>query len=872
MSGPAPRPKGPPSRFARFLAGLTCPAEDRALILGDLDERFRAIAAESGAARARVWYWGQVVKSVPAGVRSYVDSFSLGSRGGLGADVRRSLRGLRRRPAYALGVTGTMAMGIASIATVLSIAWNVWLSPLPVPDPDRVVRVFEVEPLDQAGGEAGDRTRRRLSPPLLEDMREREWASLSAVAGVARNLFEWETEAGLRRVSAVATSPEAIPILGIAPRYGRSVADDPEAREVVLTEAFWESAFGADPRIVGATTMILNGERHAVVGVAALPQGFPGDADIVTALRWSDEQLAEGMRGARYVDVIARLEANRSVQDAAQEIDTWVSGLGERHPNHAGWGGDASILADELLAPYRDVLSLLLVSGALFLVLALSNVAGLVAARSVGSRRERAVRLALGASEGQLFRASTVDGGVIGAVAAAGALAATAGLMGPVRALVPAEIPRADLIGLDAGLAFSLAAVGILAGLAVGGLGYGLSRDTRPAIGRAALPASTGSRGRSVIVAGQVALTMLLSTGGAVVLTRMVELQRTDLGFEPTGVAVAPINLTGARYPTPGARLAFWDDLVARAEARGVGLTFGTSSPMAGVNMVWGYRADPTDEQSFAQYHIVAAGYFESLGIELFQGRVFTPGDRAETERVVVVNRRFADVNFPGENPLGREIQVMDSSRRIVGVVESVRHFGPDQDTPEEIYAPFGQDPWPHAQLLLAGDPASMNPAVAEIITLIDPQLGVPPLRHYDEYVADWFAAIRLQAIVVGILAIVGTLLATLGLYALVAYRVSARQREIGIRMALGATDRRMFGRVVGQGAVLALTGIAVGSAIWVVVAPRVSLLLETTEAAARTPVLVGLLVGLVSVLACVLPAARSVTVDPALTLRADDR
>ena len=857
-----------PPRLARLLARLASLRVDRDLLLADLAERFSAIAQESGLGRARLWYWGQALRSLPAGVWSLVDAMVVGSGGGLVADVQRSGRGLRRRPLYAFGVIGTMAMGLASVATVMSIAWNVWLSPLPIPAPERVVRVFELEPAEGSS----ERARRRVSPPLLEDMRAREWSTLNAVAGLARNLHDYDRDGSVSRVRALSTSPEALGILGIIPDIGRVVTADPDAREVVLTEPFWRRAFGGDPTVVGSATMILNGEPHLVVGVVRLPDGYPGDADVLTLLRWSEDQLTEGMRGARYVDVIARVEPGRSVSDAARDIDGWVSGLGATHPNHEGWGGDASVLADELLAPYRGVLGMLTVAGGLFLALALSNVVGLVAARSVEGRWDRQVRLAIGASESQLLRSSTIDGGLVGALAAVSALGATLAIMGPVRALVPAEIPRAELIGLNAGLAATLAGVAIVAGFGVGALGHLLSRSVSSDVPRGTVSGLAGTRARSTIVAGQVALTMLLATGGAVVLDRLVELRQTDLGFEARGVAVTPVNLVGVRYPTPEARLAFWDALVDQSERRGLDLTFGTSSPMAGVNMQWGYRLTPGAEQFFAQYHIVDGRYFEVLGIELLDGRVFTPADRDDSEQVVIVNRSFADRHFPGEGVIGREIEVTSTMRRIVGIVESTRHFGPGDEIPDEIYAPYGQDPWPHAQLLLAGDPGAMSVSVAALLDGIDPQLGVPPLKHYGEYVADWFAAIRLQAVIVGVLALVGTLLATLGLYALVAYRVTARRREIGIRMALGATERRVFGHVVVQGAVLALAGISIGSLVWVAAAPTVGQMIDGQTGLSWLPLMVAALVGVVCIAACAIPAARSVSVDPARTLRAEDR
>jgi putative ABC transport system permease protein len=859
-------------RIPRTFIALTTPRDDRALVLADLDERFAAIALESSPERARRWYWSQAIRSLPSRLRPDREAIRRHSWTGIFGDVRQSVRLLRRKPLYTLGVTGTLAMGLASAATVLSIAWNVWLAPMPFPDPDRVVRLFELKPPDAEAAPDAEPTRWRISPPLLEDLRATEWTTVRAVAGVARNMWDWDRSDRTTRLSALRVSPEAFDILGIAPLHGRVISNDEDAPEVVLTEAFWERAFGSDPGMIGTGTMRLAGVEHAVVGVVRLPVGYPGSGDIIARLSFDEDQLAEGMRGARYLDVIARVDDAYSVSEASAEMDRIVEGLGRTYANHAGWGGDAATLGDELLEPYRGVLALLLAAGVVFLLLAVSNVAGLVAARTLDGRRDRAVRLALGASDRRLLRGSAAESALLSGLSATGALLGAYWLLGPIRALIPAEIPRVELVGLTPGLIVGIVVVALASGVGVGALGYVLSRGVRPSATAPGLRTTPGSRGRGAIVVGQVALTTLLSTAGVVILAQMADLRSVDLGFDPEGVVSTQVMLTGGRYPTPEARLTFWRELLARGGGRGVDLAVGTSPPMAGVNMPWGYRADPTADQAFAQYHIVSPAYFRLMGIDLIEGRTFTDDDREGSAPVVIVSRHFAETNFPGESAVGREVVVVADMKEIVGVVETVRHFGPGSDAPEDIYAPLEQDPWPHAQIIAQGDAGAMGAALSTLVAEIDPGLGVPPLEPYERFVAQWFAAIRLQVIIVGILAAIGTVLATLGLYALVAYRVLARSREIGIRLALGATGKRMFSDVVRQGAFLAASGIVVGIAAWYLFVPSAAALFGDPVAIdPRIPVGVAFLVGVVSLVACAVPARRSVAVDPAITLRTEE-
>jgi len=863
MNGEAPR-------VARALVRLVSPRADRDFILEDLRERFEAIARERSPAAARRWYWFQALRAVQVAVTPDLDLMSRRSWQGVLGDIRQGARVLRRKPLYTAGVTGTLAIGLASAAAVSSVAWHVWLAPMPFPDPDRVVRLFELE----AAAEGSDEVKAtpwRLSPPLLEDLRAHDWTTVSAVAGVSRNVFDWKREDRTSRITALVVSPEVFDILGFSPLAGRVLSLDEDAPEVVLTEAFWERAYGSDPGIIGSGSLNLSGKPYSIVGVVRLPSGYPDNGEVIMRMAFAPEQLSEGMRGARYLDVVARVDPAHSVVEASAEMNRIVVSLGETFANHRGWGGNAVSLSEELMRPYRSVIALLLAAGVVFLLLAVVNVAGLVAARSVDGRHDRSIRLALGASERRLLRASLTEAVLVGAVAGGLALFLAYGLLTPLMELVPAEIPRVGDVRLSAGVGGAMLGLALLSGWVVGLLGFLLSRGVAPAIGRSAIGVGGGLAARSAMVASQVALTTLLAATGAGIVRHVMTLQNVDLGFEAEGVASAEIMVAGERYQTPETRSIYWGELLQGLRARGVEVAIGASPPMAGVNMPWGYRLDPTDEQRFAQYNIVSAEYFDVMGIDVIEGRAFTDDDRVDAEPVVVINETLATERFPNESAVGRQIEVLLKPKTVVGVVRAARHWGPGVDPPEQIYVPYEQDPWPHSQLLVHGDAQSLAATVVEVTNTIDPGLGVPPIAPYTRFVTDWFAALRLQMIIVGVLALVGTVLAALGLYALIAYRVNTQRREIGLRMALGASDVRMFSDVVRRGATLSVAGMVVGFLVWYAAMPVMGELLgDVAIEDPWVPLIVATLVGLVSIGASVLPALRSVAVDPAVTLRAE--
>ena len=858
-----------PPRVARALVAACASPADRRYLLEDVDAEFARRVEADGPPAARRWYWwqalrggGALARSVPAAVRASAHDAARG-------DLRIALRALRRRPSYAAGAVVTLALGLASVAAVGIVSWRVWLEPLPYPEPDGVVRVFELDRLRDGQDLRAARARLWISPPLLEDLRRHDWRTLEAVAGVSSDQTEWSHDDRAERLSVLTASAELFFILEMRPIVGRTLADGPDA-EVVLSEAFWVRAFGADPGVIGRS-LDLDGEAHRVVGVVALPPVYPTPADVVTVLRFPEESLTEGWRGARYLDAVARVRSGQTTGDAAAELDAFLRDLGATYPLHADGGAGAVVLGDDIVEPYRGILGLLMGAGAIFLVLAVANVAGLVATRRAQDAHQRAVRTALGAGRRRLLGSEVLETGALGLGAGALGSLLTAAVLGPIVALAPTGAPRIDEIGVDPWLVLALLTGGALVGTIVGVIAHVLSQDV--SLLDRATRTTTGVGGRRGLVVGQMALTTLLATAGVVVLRHVQELRAVDLGFSPVGVVARPVGLSETRFPSGDALRNAWGSMLDDLEAQGVRAAYVGNPPVTSSSMRYGYRIpEAPDEEHYAQHHVVTLGYFDLMGIALREGRDLADTDLGGTEPVVVINEVVAARHYPDGDAVGRSLRLVGTPRRIVGVVAATRHFGPDVDAPEELYIPLTQDSEPSFGYLVARSERSDAAAVIDAaVAAVDPSGSVQPVQPFTSYVSAWYAPLHLQLAVVLSLGVVGLALAALGLFALVAYTVSMRTRELGIRKALGAPVGSLVRDVIAQGAVLAALGIGAGLAAWYSLVPAFAGTMADADRADPTvPVLVAVLVGGAALLASLGPALRSTRVDPAIALQAE--
>lgn len=793
-----------PPRIARALIRVLTPRADRPFVLADLDETFDRLARERGAGPARGWYRRQAAMSVVPLVASRVGDLVGGLRAG---DVRFALRQMRRRPQYAVGVSGTLALGLASAFVLGGLAWSVWLRPLPLPDSERLVRVWERGPADPVG----ERVRYPVSPPLLERLRDRSWTHLTGFAGILGSTPEWIVEGEIRQLRGATVSPGFFDLLGIAPLHGRvgfSGRTGSEVPEVVLAEPFWRRAFGGDPAVVG-TSIDLGGVPHRVIGVVAAFDGYPEPVDLVTPLVFETRQLGEGMRGARYIEVVARVRPSSTLEAAAREFAGHLEGLGVDWASHADWTGEVVSLRADLVGPFRDVLRLLLLAGLAFFCLALVNVVGLAAARSLERRSETAVRRALGASEARLGRGALVEGAVLGAVGGVGAAIAAGVLLRASVGWLPEDLPRAGAVAMGPGQT----GAGLLVAVVFGAVLVAAAGRWAPAgslrhAGRRTTPPLTGGR---ALVIGQFALTTLLLGAGALALERSLDLADRDLGFDADGVWTGLVVLPRTTTSGLEARRDAWGAVLGALHDRGFEAALSTNPPMSRSNSNYTFRRPGDDDETFAQYAIVSPDYFDVMGVPVLEGRGFEPG---ESGPVVVISKALADEHFPGEDPVGLPLSILLEEHEIVGVAGSTAHFGPDTPEPPMMYVPYEAVNWEYAHLLVAGGGDAVGGITAALADAV-PGAAPPAVVPYERNLSRWFRPLRIQVGIVGALAVVGGLLAALGLYSTLAFQVRGRLAELGIRSALGATRTSIVAQVVRRGVAWAAVGLAAGLALW---------------------------------------------------------
>ncbi len=786
-------------------------------------------------------------------------------------DVVAASRRLRRRPAFTVSVVGTLALCFGAAGAVLSVAYGVWWKPLPFGNPAEIVRVYEVKLDADSGSIAGDgvASRSRMSPPLLADLRAARWDTVEEFASVSGLAVDWRVEGESRRLSGVTASRGVFEVLQLRPVVGRWFSPEPGTNEVVLSAQFWVDAFGGDPAVVGQGTMELDGEPFLIVGVASDGLPYPQAAGQVWLPSDPDpQQLSEGMRGARYLDVVARLRPDVTITSAAGELDAFVRNLGDDHPNHRGWGATAIPLRSDLIRPFLGIMRLLVTAAALFLLIACANTAALLTARRERERTELAIRRALGASRWRLVRGELAELTWLAGSGAVSAAVLAYWVLTPLRQLAPSDVPRIAGIQLAPLVVLALTATLFVAAWASALLG--VLRPDSAIAGRSRSVAGRAS-GLTALTVVQVALTTILLIGGAALADHFRGLAGADPGFDAEGVMTAPVVLGAESYDEAPRRLQFFDALIERLERGGHAVAVATNPPVAGINMRFGYRAgDWEEEQFWGQYHTVSERYFEVMGIPLVAGRLFGSDDHVEAAPAVIISERLAEEHFDTD-PIGQEMIVVGTSREIVGVVGSVRHFGPDQEAPPEMYVPMAQDTWLLGHVVVRPGAGFAATDVRNAVAAIDTEVPVDALFPYDTFVRTWFAPLRFQLVIVSLLAATGTLLAIVGLYALIAYVVAGRTREIGIRVALGESTRSVFSSVVRRGLVLAVMGLATGglAAFWLrglMGAAGV----DATPESPRVLLAVAMLVLVATTAACSWPARRAARVDPATALRAD--
>jgi putative ABC transport system permease protein len=809
-------------------------------------------------------------------------------------DLRHALRLLRRSPGFAALAILTLAVGIGANTAIFSAIDATLLRPLPFPEPGRLMQPALRMPRD------GVVIDMEWSYPKYLAF-QRDQTAFGEAALYIRQLATVGGENGADRVPGEAVSSRYFTILGITPVIGDGIAwmDDagPAERVLLLGYGYWRTRFAGDRGVVGSSIDV-SGRAFRIAGV--LPEGFhglTGRADIwfpLAAVR-TPESLAQA--GAHQYRMIARLRPGVPVARAKAEVQRLGVLLAGRFPNpERGWSAAAYTLEEIQLDPgVRE--AMIVIAGAVVLVLlsACVNIAGLLLARAAGRRREIAIRLAIGARRGRLVRQFLTESMLL---AACGAMAAVAVAWAGVRLLeIIAPAGGGGLVGtfakggsgfmtirlqsmhIDArGLLFTggiALLTGVLFGLAPAlhstrvDLGAAMKLSDVPEPGFAGLRALTS---RGVLVITEIALAVVLLVGSGLVARSLVNLLTVPAGFDASPVLTARVSLSGARYSADSTG-ALWGELLERVAAipgvtsAGVAFCAPVSFECEGTSMGIG----PGDEVPVGR-HSVSPDYFRTLGIPLLAGRGFTNADRYGAPRVILINRSAQRAYWRGENPIGRRVD-LGGPAEIIGVVGDVRYNRLEEPPLPAIYVPFAQRSFGSAMVFLrtSGDPARFAASLRTEVRRLDPGHAVYDVKPMRVRIADTTARTRFSVLVIGTFAAIALLLAAIGIYGIMALAVGRRTREIGIRMALGATGGRVVRMLVKEGMLLATIGGAVGLAAAAGVTRVLSTLLYGVgELDPLTYGAIATLLAIVAFIATFVPARRAARLRAVESLKAE--
>jgi len=817
-------------------------------------------------------------------------------------ELRHAARLPSRAPALTLAAALTFAVGIGAVTTAGTLVHGILLAPLPYPVSGRLVRLYaELGRLRDSPNPRLAAIWNRIPVSYLDasDWRRRSH-TLTGIGLFAGSTLALGGSDGRttepREVSAARVEPELLRALGVQPALGRWLADEDRRKPVVLlSHGLWTEVFGRDERVLGRS-LRLDGAPHTVVGV--MPPGFdlPGRDDALwLPLAPSDDDLS--FRNDQAYGAIGRLAPGVSLEQARSELDRIAADLAAEHPEtNADSGVRLTPLLDTVVGDRRRVLELTAAAAAVVLLVACVNVAHLLLGRSAERRRELALRLALGAGRLRLVLHLAAESLLLAVIGGTGGLALALAAHRALPALVGDELPRLGETVPGSTAAFIAAGASLVAALLAGLLPAASLLNLQPreasSEGRAgAAGGSPGRRGsRGALVVAEVALTLALVSGAALIAATWLRLGVVDPGFRTEGVLTQEVRLPAWRYRDDGERRRFGERLLVKLEALpGVrSAALASRLPVAGPATVQGFRIEGRDPKGgdwtrgrSATVQSVSPGYFRLLGIPVVAGRAFEAADASagpEARRVVMIDRSLAERHWPGEDPIGARIVLGDEVYTVVGVFEDVLHGGLGQRL-DEGSEDLLVEPWSRrststlaALVATSGPPEALAAAVRGTVRSLDPEIPLPPAAPLAEVVARDLAAPRSRTLLIGLPAVAVLALALIGTFGVTAHEVSRRRREIGIRMALGADGARIRRSILGRLLALAAGGVTLGGAgaVWVAhlaeglvygVKPGDPTALAALAASA-------LLLVITSVGAGYLPARRASRLDPARTLR----
>ncbi len=805
-------------------------------------------------------------------------------------DLKFALRMLRKSPGFTLVAVVTLALGIGANTAIFSVVNTVLLQPLPYKEPGRIICLSQIDLKTQARGALMSYTKYKQiqeQDKLLESLAGYYPLTLSLVA-------EREPEA----VNGVRASVDFFRVLGISPARGRAFLPEEEQDGgpdvAVISDGFWHSHFAGDPTALGKA-LVLDGKNATIVGI--LPANFRFPLQFPEPDVWlprpSETVLltpAQVRGGASYFNMIARLRPQETLEHARAEFDAINASYRQQFGSNADatkFGIFAESLEESLVGGLRPSLLVLLAAVGFVLLIACANVANLLLARATAREREIAVRKALGASNSRLVRQLLSESVLLSVCGGALGVLLAAALLPAVRSISPGTVPRLAEAKIDPlVLTFSLVLC-VITGI-VFGLVPALQtskkdlHETLKEGGRSSSEGGGRGRFRAALVVAEIGVALVLMTGAGLLMQSFSRLMQVNPGFSPKNLMAFPLTLPPSRYSKPELQAEFYRQILehvrAMPEVQAAGIT--SYLPLGGgARYVFvcpeGRVCEGVGKDATSAVRQVSGGYFEAVRTPLLRGRTIHEQDIAGGAPVAVINETAAKHFFAGQNPVGKHIANSRDmvQREIVGVVSDVKFNTLNAANVEEMYLPMAQVPWPNTTLLVRSEASSQTlvAAVRAKIAEVDPNLPVTGISSMEEVVSASVAQPKLTMQFVGVFAGFALLLAAIGIYGVMAYAVTARRQEIGIREALGARPGDILRLVVGQGMRMALVGVALGVGVSLALTRLLASLLFGVKA--TDPLVFGaaaLVLAVAAFIACYIPARRATRVDPIVVLRCE--
>ncbi len=862
-------------------------------ILGDLREEYAGIGMRHTGVVASAWYWANAVllsvqyclPTRSPGEAAAKKSTSRRSGGypmeTFARDVRFAVRTLLKRPGFTAIVIATFAVGIGGTVAMFSVINSAFIDTLPYRDPGQLVF---------GTGRKGSGNDGFLSAWDFFDYREQSdvFESLEAIRGFDISVTV-TGNATPERVSEREISTGLFSTLGVAPAVGRDFTRDEEevtaGRVAILSFGFWQRRFGGERNAVGGT-IVIDDRPHTIVGVMPRQFDFMSGTEVWTALRrdtpWGSS------RGPQNWYAVGRLRDRVSITQAQEQVNVIGQRLADEYPetNH-GRGMHLSVFRERLVRRARPMLLVLTGAVGFVLLVACANVAGLLLARGVARSGEMAIRSTLGASRGHLLRQLLTESVLIAAVGGLLGLSVTHWLLQLLKQFAPADLPGLRDLGVDGTALLIALTVSVITGLLVGIVPALRSANSdipgQLSLGRRISDGLSSTRLRGTLVVAQVTLSLVLLIGSGLMMRSLLRLQSVDPGFEAGGLLTAEVALPQGRYSSGQEVSQFYGRLAAQIATRPGAVAAGAINrlPIAHGGGDWPVYAEdnpPADlsQRRSALIRTVTNGYFQTMQIPLLAGRVLTAEDTPDAPPAVVVDEAWVDRFLPGGNPVGKNLVLGNTQQTIVpivGLVGRVHGSSLSSDPYPTVY--FSVDQWPQRTMSVVvrttSDPHSFTNSLRAVVAELDANVPVAKIATMRSVMSDSIAQQRRTALLVGAFATVALLLATLGLYGVLAHFVNQRSHEIGVRIALGAESSNVLGLVLRRGLALVAAGLLLGIAGATAITRFMqSLLYGVAATDLATFIVVSTTLGIVAAAACVLPALKAVRIDPLAALRTE--